>query len=59
MNDMMIGISADADADRGLLSGAGIGWMRFDFPFPFEDRTGGKLSQQYRKAKAAAPRRHA
>lgn len=54
MNTMMIGISAEPDADRSLLRGAGIGWMRFGFPFPFKDRVDGALSPEYLKAKAQA-----
>jgi hypothetical protein len=54
MDSMKIGISAEPEADRSLLRGAGIGWMRFDFPFPFEDRHNGPLTQRYRKARAQA-----
>lgn len=54
MEPMMIGISAEADADPALLRGAGIGWLRQDFPFPFEDKLNGKLSAKYIEAKAAA-----
>ena len=54
MDPMMIGISAEPDADRSLLREAGIGWMRYEFPFPFEDRVNGRLSQSYVKARSNA-----
>src|SRR5206468_2692002 len=54
MDDMMIGISAEPGADRSLLREAGIRWMRYEFPFPFEDRMNGKVSQKYVKARATA-----
>ena len=53
-NDMIIGTSAYADADTALLKEAGIGWVRQNFPFPFEDKTGGDISEAYEKAKASA-----
>ncbi len=54
MDPFMIGISAEPDADQGLLREAGIGWMRYGIPFPFEDRINGKLSEAYRTARAQA-----
>lgn len=47
MADLLIGTSAYPSADRGLLREAGIGWLRQSFPFPFRDRVGGELTEEY------------
>ena len=50
----MIGTSAYPTADKALLREAGIGWVRVGFPFPFADRLGGSLTQEYRRSRADA-----
>lgn len=54
MERIMIGTSAYPDADVSLLREAGIGWVRHDFPLPFEDRLYGAVSAEYRRRKAEA-----
>jgi hypothetical protein len=54
MSNLLIGTSAYPNADDNLLKGAGIGWIRQDFSFPFLDRHGGALSQDYQKQKETA-----
>lgn len=54
MTGMMIGTSAYPTADVGLLRQAGIGWVRVGLSFPFVDRIGGELTDQYRRCKAEA-----
>ena len=47
MNDFIIGTSALDDANSQLLKETGIGWIRAGFPFPFSDRIGGSLTNEY------------
>jgi hypothetical protein len=54
MSSLLIGTSAYANADSDLLKAAGIGWIRADFPFPFKDRLGGELTEEYLKAREHA-----
>ncbi len=54
MSELIIGTSAYPDADRDLLEEAGIGWLRRGFPFPFEDRVGGEVTESYTRTKAKA-----
>ena len=54
MNKLLIGTSAGPGANVALIQEAGIGWVRQDFPFPFADRLGGKLTDGYRQAKETA-----
>jgi hypothetical protein len=54
MEKLIIGTSALPDANVALIKDAGIGWIRQDFPFPFVDRIGGVVSEDYRRARAAA-----
>ncbi len=54
MTTLMIGTSANPNANTSLLKEAGIGWIRQDFTFPFTDRLGGSLSTEYLKQKSAA-----
>jgi len=54
MGKFLIGTSAFANADPGLIRRAGIEWIRQDFPFPFTDRIGGRLADAYMKAKEEA-----
>jgi hypothetical protein len=57
--EIMIGASALPSADADEMRRAGVRWLRQGFPFPFADRLGGELSENYLKAKAAAERRSA
>ena len=54
MREVMIGTSAYPSADDGLLTEAGIGWVRQSFRFPFADRVGGEVMDEYRRNKEAA-----
>ncbi len=54
MSELLIGISAEPAADTALIMDAGIGWVRQDFPFPFTDRLGGNLTEDYRRARETA-----
>ncbi len=54
MTKLLIGTSAYPNANDSLLRGAGIGWIRQDFSFPFIDHFGGTLSGDYRKQKETA-----
>ncbi len=54
MSEFLIGTSAFANADPGLIRQAGIEWIRQDFPFPFADCIGGRLADAYVKAKEEA-----
>ena len=54
MNNFVIGTSAFPNASTALMKGAGIDWVRQDFPFPFTDRIGGELSKQYQEERAIA-----
>ncbi len=54
MNNFVIGTSAFPNASIALMKGAGIDWVRQDFPFPFTDRIGGELSKQYQEERAIA-----
>ena len=54
MAEMLIGTSALPDADTDLIRSTGIGWVRQGFPFPFEDRLGGRVPDDYRRAKSRA-----
>ena len=54
MDEFRIGISAYPTADPSLLADAGIGWLRQGFRFPFLDRLGGEVTEEYRQAKANA-----
>ncbi len=54
MSNFLVGTSAYANADAGLLKAAGIGWIRVDFPFPFQDQPGGDLTEGYLQAREHA-----
>lgn len=54
MDDFVIGTSAHAKADAELIKGAGIGWIRQNFSYPFVDRVGGETTEAYAEAKAQA-----
>ncbi|MDH7569065.1 MAG: hypothetical protein QHJ73_05710 [Armatimonadota bacterium] len=56
MGEVFIGTSAYASADTGLMRQAGIGWVRQGVRFPFVDRIGGRISDEYLKSKAAIQR---
>jgi hypothetical protein len=51
---MIIGTSAFPNANIALIRDAGIDWVRQDFPFPFADRIGGALSEEYVLSKTSA-----
>ncbi len=44
MSKFIFGTSAFPTAEPALLQVAGIGWVRQDFPYPFQDGLGGTLS---------------
>jgi len=50
----MIGVSAFPQADARLIQGAGIGWVRRSFRFPFVDRVGGETTLEYAETRASA-----
>ncbi|HUS92607.1 MAG TPA: hypothetical protein VM389_00585 [Phycisphaerae bacterium] len=54
MSEMVIGTSALPGADVPRIRQAHIGWVRQGFRFPFVDRLGGEISEDYRKARAQA-----
>jgi len=54
MSEILISTSALPKADANLLHEAGIGWVRQGFPFPFSDRTGGRLAADYGRAREHA-----
>jgi hypothetical protein len=54
MVELAIGTSAEPWADSARIKEAGIGWLRQDFPFPFADRLGGALAEDYLRARATA-----
>jgi len=53
MNDFIVGTMTERRADLELLRAAGIRWVRELLPFPFADRYGGTVTEDYRKAKVA------
>jgi hypothetical protein len=52
VTEIMVGMSAYAEADTSLLRRAGIGWVRQGLGFPFADRVGGELTDAYRSRRA-------
>lgn len=54
MSHLLIGTSAFASANTALLKEAGMDWIRAGFPFPFTDRLGGSLSDEYLQAREEA-----
>ena len=56
MGATIIGISAGAGADVGLMRQAGITHVRQGFPCPFADRVGGRIAEGYRAARHRAER---
>ena len=54
MTDFIVGTSALHNANVDLMRKAGIGWVRTDFPFPFSDRIGGNLTNEYLQARETA-----
>lgn len=54
MTPLLIGTSAFANANTALLKEAGMDWIRADFPFPFADRIGGALTDEYLQAREQA-----
>jgi hypothetical protein len=48
-NKRMLGVSAWSNPNYQLMKEGGIGWVRLDFGFPFEDKIGGKLCDKFLK----------
>ena len=45
----ILGVSPWSNPNYEMIKAAGIGWVRLDFEFPFEDKLGGKLSADFLK----------
>jgi hypothetical protein len=45
----ILGVSAWSNPNYQLMKEGGIGWVRLDFGFPFEDKIGGKLGDKFLK----------
>ncbi len=59
MDELIAGTSAYPDADPDLLRQAGIGWLRHNFPFPFEEGIGDETTEAYARTKQRAEERSA
>ncbi len=52
MSPFIVGTSAYPDANLELIREAGIGWSRQRLEWPFQDRVGGELTEEYRLYRA-------
>jgi hypothetical protein len=47
LSNNILGFSPWSNPKYALMKGAGIGWVRLGFAFPFEDKIGGKLTKEF------------
>jgi len=45
----ILGVSPWSNPNYELIRAVGMGWVRLDFEFPFEDKIGGKLNEKFLK----------